>query len=232
VSIELVVARYQEDLAWLRNIPPQIRATIYDKSGDATAEGSTPFAANSIALENFGREAHTYLHHICARYETLAPITVFCQGKPFDHAFDFRKNLRVLVEGKILIEDFLWLGHLADTDSPDGILFENWSKNPSRETLDLNSFHRVLFGFEGPDEYAFFGGAQFIITRETIQKRPLSWYQNALQIAVEFPHAAHCFERTWDRVFFAEHTTLIRMNGQKTRYFKPIRRLAEAPQTS
>ena len=219
--MELVVARYLEDLSWLGNIPPQIRASVYDKSG----QRSTPVAPNTQYLENVGREAHTYLHHIVARYETLAPITVFCQGKPFDHAFDFRKTLRALVEGKTPIPDFFWLGHLADTDSPDGILFKTWSKNETGEGLDLSGFHRALFGFDGPPEYSFFGGAQFIVTRERIQFRPREWYQNALGISSEFPEAAHCFERTWDRIFGEERSTLARLNGEKTRYFKPIRRL-------
>ena len=228
ISLELVVARYREDLSWLRNISPQIRATVYDKS----QEGSTPVAPNAQYLENVGREAHTYLHHIVARYETLAPITVFCQGKPFDHAFDFRKTLRALAEGKMEVNDFLWLGHLADTDSVDGILFRNWSKNQTGEGLDLNGFHRALLGCEGPSEYSFFGGAQFIVTRERIRSRPQKWYQNALQISIEFPEAAHCFERTWDRIWSDERSTLLRLNGEKTRYFKPIRRLAEASETS
>jgi hypothetical protein len=221
ISLELVVARYSEDLAWLRNIPPQIRVTVYDKSGDAST--LTP---NAIALKNVGREAHTYLHHICARYETLAPTTIFCQGKPFDHAFDFRKTLRELVEGKMWDEDFSWLGHLADTDSPDGVLFQTWSKNPSGESLDLSGFHRALFGFEGPSEYSFFGGAQFIVARETIHRRARNFYESALELTENFPDAAHCFERTWDRVFGEEASTQARMNGEKTKYFKPIRRLA------
>jgi hypothetical protein len=223
--MELVVARYHEDLSWLSNIPPQIRVTVYDKSGDKSAAGSTPGTPRALPLPNIGREAHTYLHHIVSRYETLAPLTIFCQGKPFDHAFDFHKMLRELASGKILIEDFFWLGHFADTDSPDGILFENWSKNPARETLDLNAFHRALFDCDGPQEYPFFGGAQFIATREKIRERPKNFYEHALQISIQFLHAAHCFERIWDKVFSAQNHTAARMNGEKTRYFKPVRRL-------
>lgn len=227
MSLELVVARYEENLNWLRNIPPQIRATPYDKSGDKSGDESTPLPPNTQRLENVGREAHTYLHHITTRYETLAPLTIFCQGKPFDHAFDFRKTLRELASGKKQIEDFFWLGHLADTDSPDGILYKNWSKNDTGEGLDLNGFHHALFGEDGPSEYSFFGGAQFVVSRERIQNRPQSFYQNALEISIHFPHAAHCFERTWDRIFSAQQSTHERMDGEKTRYFKPIRRLQD-----
>jgi hypothetical protein len=219
--MELVVARYEEDLSWLSNVPPQIRVTVYDKCED----GSTPAAPRTLPLPNIGREAHTYLHHIAMRYETLAPLTIFCQGKPFDHAFDFHKTLRELADGKMKVEDFLWLGHFADTDSPNGILFRNWSKNPARETLEINAFHRALFGCDGPPEYPFFGGAQFVVVREKIRERPKIFYENALQISMQFPHAAHCFERTWDRIFNAQKQTAERMNGEKTRYFKPVRRL-------
>lgn len=224
--MELVVARYLEDLSWLSNIPPQIRVAVYDKSGDKSEAGSTPKAPRALALPNVGREAHTVLHHIVSRYETLAPVTIFCQGKPFDHAFDFHKTLRELASNELHIEDFFWLGHVADTDSPDGILFQGWSKNLARETLDLNAFHRALFGCDGPPEYPFFGGAQFIARREKIRERPQSFYENALQISLQFPHAAHCFERTWDRIFDSQNQTAARMNGEKTRYFKPIRKLA------
>jgi hypothetical protein len=229
--MELVVARYGEDVSWLKNVPPQIHVALYDKSGDKSDGGSTPGLPRALPLENVGREAHTYLHHIVTRYETLAPLTIFCQGKPFDHAFDFHKTLRELASGKARGEDFFWLGHVADTDSPGGVLFENWSKNPARETLDLNAFHHALFGCDGPPEYPFFGGAQFIVSRAKIRERPKTFYENALQISVQFPHAAHCFERTWDRIFSAQAQTAARMNGAKTRYFKPIRKLTAAQKT-
>lgn len=211
MSLELVVARYLEDLSWLRNIPPQIRATTYDKSPSGN-------------LPNVGREAHTYLLHLCARYDDLAPVTVFCQGKPFDHCFDFRKTLRELVQTPFA-GDFRWLGHVIDTDTSDGALFKVWSKNRGGEGIDIAGFHRELFGFEGPDEYVFTLGGQFIVSRELIRQRPLDFYRHALRLSTDFPEAAHCFERTWDRVFGVMGVDLALMNGQRTRYLKPVRRL-------
>ncbi len=211
MSLELVVARYLEDLAWLGNIPPQIRATIYDKSPSGN-------------LPNVGREAHTYLGHICARYDDLAPVTVFAQGKPFDHCFDFRKTLRELVQTPFS-EGFRWLGHVIDTDSSDGALFKTWSKNPGGAGIDIAGFHRALFGFDGPEEYVFTLGGQFIASRALILQRPLDFYRHALQISTEYPEAAHCYERCWDRVFGVQGVDLGAMNGQKTRYLKPVRRL-------
>lgn len=218
MSIELVVARYVEDLSWLRNIPPQIRVSVADKNPDAPHPGST-------ALPNVGREAHSYLHHIIARYDSLAPTTVFCQGKPFDHCFDFRKTLRELVHDSEFA-GFRWLGHIIDTDDKFGrTLFVPWSKNPSGDELDIAGFHHALFGFEGPDEYVFQLGGQFIASRDLIRSRPLEFYARALQVSVEFPEAAHCFERTWDKVFGVQGVDLAWLGARKTVWLKPVRRL-------
>ena len=212
--IELVVARYLEDLSWLRNIPPQIQITVYDKSSGGN-------------LPNVGREAHTYLHHIVSRYDSLADTTVFAQGKPFDHAFDFHKTLRELATNPSSTKLFRWLGHIIDTDSWDGArLFATWSKNSGDERLDMRRFSRALFVDEGgPDEYTFVLGAQFVATRELIRSRPLSFWQRALEVSIDFPDAAHCFERSWNRVFGVAGLDLEWLNGRKTVYLKPIRRL-------
>ena len=217
MSFELVVARYNENLNWLRRVTREFRITVYDKS--------TPPAPNAIPLPNIGREAQTYLHHIVARYETLADLTVFCQGRPFDHAFDFHHTLRALSAGEMRVENFHWLGHSADTDSCEGVLFQTWSKNAAGRALELCEFYRALFDDCGPTEYSFFLGGQFIVGRARILRREKVFYQNALQLSENFHDAAHCFERMWDRVFGDEASTLARMDGEKTLYFKPVRRL-------
>ena len=213
--LHLVVARYREDLNWLGNTPPGVTAVVYDK-------GPNPMPGAG-ALENVGREAHTYLHHICENYEELADVTVFCQGKPFDHAFDFHQTLRDLVANPDDAPGFRWLGHIVDTDSKDGRLFRTWSKNPDGAGLDLNGFHRRLWGDDGPDEYAFYLGAQFVVRRETILQQPRGFYEHARQVALMFPNAAHCFERCWDRVFGVGGAATEVLAGRKTAYLKQIK---------
>jgi hypothetical protein len=44
---------------------------------------------------------------------------------------------------------------------------------------------------------------------------------------VDFPDAAHCFERTWDKVFGVAGVDLDWLGGRQTVYLKPIRRLEE-----
>ena len=218
MTIELVVARYLEDLSWLNNIPPQITARVTDKSPN----GNAP---------NVGREAHTYLHHICENYDVLPDLTVFAQGKPFDHAFDFHKILRALTaatpDESQDVAAFRWLGHIIDTDDADGArLFATWSKNNGDERLDMNGFHRALFETDGPQTYTFVLGAQFIASRAAIRARSLDFWRRALQVSIDFPDAAHCYERSWDRVFGVKGIDSEWLAGRETVYLKPIRRLA------
>jgi tetratricopeptide (TPR) repeat protein/nucleotide-binding universal stress UspA family protein len=77
-SVELVVARYDEDVSW---VAAYANTTVYNKG--AMMEKAA--AARVIALPNRGREAGTWLHHIVANYDRLADRTVFLQGDPFDH---------------------------------------------------------------------------------------------------------------------------------------------------
>jgi Protein of unknown function (DUF3431). len=114
--LELVVARHVEDLAWLGRVPENFRITVYDK-GDGSSGG--------MRLTNMGREAHTYLHHLSERHESLAALTVFVQGHPFDHAPDLHKTLRALAAGTLTMTNFHWLGFLAETDDPRGAAFSS-----------------------------------------------------------------------------------------------------------
>lgn len=219
--LELVVAHYTENLNWLRNLPTGVQKTVYTKSSEPITEHTT------IPLPNIGREAHTYLHHLVNRYDSLADWTIFCQGKPFDHAYDFKKTVRAF--DSVVWDDaqnhlFRWLGHLIDTDDNQGHrLFVPWSKNEDGRHLDLLGFHRALFGTDGPDLYTFVLGAQFAVHKTVLLNRPRSFYEHALTIAITFPDAAHCFERSWDQVFDVVGIDPNWLAGRQTVQLKPMK---------
>ena len=79
--VELVIARYNEDISWLSKVK-NMKITIYNKGEDNINK-------KSIKLPNIGRESHTYLTHIIDNYDNLADITIFSQGDPFFHSPDF-----------------------------------------------------------------------------------------------------------------------------------------------
>ncbi len=216
-QVELVVARFQESVNWLRRVPSAIRVHLYDKSGEAVSGRNM--------LPNMGREAHTYLHHIVARYDELPDVTVFAQGHPFDHAPDLHKRLRALASGAERVEAFRWFGFLVDCDDATGSrLFQRWSKNPEARPLPMEVFWREVFGDEAmPELFCFFGGAQFAVTRDCVRRRSRRFYERALGVAEALPDAAHCFERTWDRIF-QENGIPEALRGRPLPIFlKPIR---------
>ncbi|TAE35931.1 MAG: DUF3431 domain-containing protein [Runella slithyformis] len=212
--LELVVAHYTEDLSWLRTLPRNIRQTVYSKNHEI-------LPPNSQLLPNVGREAHTYLTHFVSHYHALSEWTICCQGKPFDHAYDFKKWLKSVAAGHTVPQPFDWRGHIVDTDDQQGgLLFKNWSKNEDGRGLDLDQFHTALFGTPGPAFYTFVLGAQFAVHRSVVHERPLAFYERALAISIDFVDAAHCYERNWNRVFGVDFAL---PNGQRTAYLKPIK---------
>ena len=78
-NLTLVVARYNEDLEWLKTLP--WRYVVFNK-GDDLAE----WVENEIKLPNIGREAHSYLIYITSNYDNLSKYTIFVQGNPFTHS--------------------------------------------------------------------------------------------------------------------------------------------------
>ena len=76
-QLELVVARYDEDISW-SNVYARVR-TVYDKGPDNTNR-------DFVKLPNVGREQHSYLEHIVRHYDDLAPWTVLVSEAHTVHA--------------------------------------------------------------------------------------------------------------------------------------------------
>lgn len=218
VNMELVVARYREDLAWLRRVPRGFSTTVYDKGGDWR---------DAVALPNVGQESHTYLQHLVSRYDSLAETTVFCQGRPFDHVPDFHRRLARLVERGGALADFDWWGFVVDLDDRTGSrLFRTWSKNADGRSLDLAGFCSALWPDEPvPEQFVFFPGAHFVVSKRLAISRPRSWYQRALDLSVSVADAGHCLERTWDRVFGVDGIPPDLRARALPVYLRPVRRL-------
>ncbi|MCE9615729.1 MAG: DUF3431 domain-containing protein [Lentisphaerae bacterium] len=215
--LELVVARYREDLAWVPRVPAGVRVTTYDKGGGASG---------AVALPNVGREAHTYLQHLVTRYDSLAATTVFCQGRPFDHVPDLQRRLTRLADGTDRVPDFRWLGFVIDWDDPQGQrLFRTWSKNDDQRALDMDGFWRALWPLPVPARFVFYLGAHFAVASDAVRAQPKSFYERALAVSQSHPDAAHCFERCWDRVFGCDGIPADLRPRPLPVYLRPIKRL-------
>jgi hypothetical protein len=92
--IDVVVARYMEDVQWLRDVLPMSsvsRVYLYNKGpADVPQDILQHAKTHYYELENKGRESDTYLNHIVRCYDfNLGDRIVFVQGDPFDQAPDF-----------------------------------------------------------------------------------------------------------------------------------------------
>ena len=72
----LIIARYNENLDWLRKYN-DFKITVYNKGYKLKDESFYKV----INLENKGRESHTWLYHIVKNYNILNDINVFLQGQ-------------------------------------------------------------------------------------------------------------------------------------------------------
>jgi hypothetical protein len=97
MKTEIVIARYNEDLSWLKKIPKSIKITVYNKGLDDIIKIPN-VKYDIIKLPNVGRESHTYLYHIIHNYDNLAHKTIFCQGDSIFHSpgfLDLLKNVKL-----------------------------------------------------------------------------------------------------------------------------------------
>jgi hypothetical protein len=93
-ALTLVVARYQENLDWLRDLPAEVKVVVYNKGGRILGKELLRRIDHLIPLPNQGREADSYLYHVGHfPHGEAGEWTVFCQGDPFPHSPDFFRLL-------------------------------------------------------------------------------------------------------------------------------------------
>ena len=188
----LVIAHYEENLAWLSEVGPGWAVRVYSK-GRVPSPGAVP-------LPNVGREAHTYLTHIVDQWEHLAPVTVFAQGDPFDHCPDFLAQLKLLEAGESVT--FTPLGDLEIIFDRQG--FPHLSEEPAtRAGLYLDQFYREICGGELPPLLHCRANAIFAVSAGEIRARPREFYARGIEALAREnnPIAGHYFERLWGLLF-------------------------------
>jgi hypothetical protein len=183
--MDVVIASYKEDVSYINRINANV--IVYDK-GERDL---------GIQLQNVGREAHTYVHHIVNNYKNLPEWTAFIQGNPFDHAphvlsviNDFEK-----VNSQSKNEKFYFLGNNIFKCDISGL--------PHHPGLDLAGFQILLFGTIVQMDMVFVAGAQFIVHRDLIKNKKLSFWKKMLKVFEQQSHPddAWCAERMWTYIF-------------------------------
>ena len=156
----IVIARHHENVEWSKSFENVI---IYNK-GAPLEEGF-----NVIALDNVGREGHTYYKYIYDHYEYLPEHIIFLQGNPFDHSPN--------IIGKL----YHYMG--SDNNNIDFEFISEWVIETNlagcgyHSGLPLQQVYTTLFDEVKTEMSIIFGaGAQFIVSNKQIWKRPREFY--------------------------------------------------------
>ena len=220
LSVEFVVAHYNEKLGWLGDVSDYCK--IYSKGGS-----EIPPDFNVEKLENNGREGQTYLYYICRHYDELKDVTIFTQGKAFDHtgmtALEMMEKALGTKNGEVTT--FGTQRDLELFDLWDGIpwkeypcwrkwLGENLEFIGKRAPKTPAQYFKDFFnnyGHEGPPmSVGFQPGAIFAVRRETIHRHPKETYQKMLaeffegEMKHNDPETGHYMERFWLATFCPE----------------------------
>ncbi|MCJ1400260.1 hypothetical protein MMC11_003464 [Xylographa trunciseda] len=214
LDLEIVIAHYNEDLSWLGQDAKS--CTIYSKGGEGAAP---PYPHN--AIRNIGREGHTFLYHIIERYDSLADVTLFLQGRVDDHFSitldEVKERARQTQPGQVTTFPYR---DLETFDHWDGI---PWDEYPSwRKWSSMSSsvkaartpaeYWKLFFpGKAVPASVGFQPGALFAVRKEDVRQHPRSFYQLVMQefflgdMAHVNPETGHLMERFWQAIFSPEY---------------------------
>lgn len=206
-SVNVIIARYREDITWADELG--FDYIVYDKGGSG--------ASTTRNLPNIGREAHTYLTHIVREYDRLADMNVFLQGDPFDHVHDqgratvaiLRGQIEEAMERMVPFKGLAWFKLKCDAlgRPHDLCKLENegrwagWGKD-----IPVGEVFTKLFGVPMPDRIiARAPTGNFCVTGERIQTRPKAFYEFALRLVEADPldenNTGHALERLWQHMF-------------------------------
>lgn len=185
----LVVARHNEPLDWLADVPEHWTVYVYNK-GEPLPSAVSRDRLWERRRENIGREAETFCYH--NRTVTPGGYTVYLQGNPFDHCPDPIATAQwIMARG----DRVGWLGPHYDT---------TWNVHPHRlEDLGMEAVWNELFPFRPlPHRFSFPAGAQMVVWRTGVLNRDAEFWRDAHRIAsTDDWRVAHCFERLWPTIY-------------------------------
>jgi len=121
----IVLARYNESLDWIQQIPDDFDVIIYNKGAPIESPEVIRRATQIIERPNVGRESETYLHHMM-QVRDDQDFTVYSQGDPHSHSPDFIALLENWRDwNKLQALSWQWL---ADNNIPPATLLADYQR--------------------------------------------------------------------------------------------------------
>jgi hypothetical protein len=218
-TLEIVVARFNEDLSWLRDIPSTLytKITIYNKNEQPL---ECPVAnCTVVQLPNLGRESHSYFTHVITNYDKLADMTLFLPASVMKKDFKKRQYDRIMEFLTTRRESVIVGAKKARTNinAEKGFTINshvlsntnNRAKNPNSR-LNKSSLRPLGKWFEhffpGEEMRCITHNGIVAATRDDIRKRGKEKYQALLENhSTKNPETVHYSERTWATIFSVPH---------------------------
>ena len=185
-KIQIVIARYLEDISWTKQFN---NVLIYNK-GETLKDYN-----NVVCLENVGKEGHTYYTHIYENYHNLADYTVFLQGRPFDHSPNIISNLRKYINKEKLNNSFEFLSETIHPCTTSKCFFH--------KCIPVENVYKILFDKSEEFFFQFGAGAQFAVSKQRVLERPREFYLKIVKL-LEYsknPIEGFCVERLHPIIF-------------------------------
>jgi hypothetical protein len=212
-SVDIVVARYMEDLSWLQNILPEEYGNMYIYNKGDPLNINIP-NCHVIQLPNLGRECHTYFHHVATNYDRLPNMTIFIPGSTWAR-FDKRvRFLRVLNHIKLGGESAIpgyssvdYINSQRDFEVDKYEITNPENRKSNSDTALHRSAERPLHtwfekNFPGEKLTCMSFTGIMAATAVGIRKRPIEFYKRLLEeVSYTNPESCHYYERTWKNIF-------------------------------
>jgi len=213
---EIVVARYNEDLSFLKNAPfNEFPVICYNKGPVDSGCRAAGTCKKMIKLPNVGKCDHTYLYHIIQNYHNLADVTFFIPGSCLMNSFKTSKTMRTFEYAK-KTKNSVFIGLNLDNVAKDLYEFEiDEYVTTNRENVKINSdgsMKRCEIRPFGKWYESNFGDLKitladftsiFAVSREHILQHPRSHYEKLISYLDDdvSPECGHYMERSWVAVF-------------------------------
>lgn len=214
-NIEIIIARFNEDLKWtVEGIFNNYKYVVYNK-GDNDNFIKTN-VIKIIHLKNVGRCDHTYLYHIVKNYNNLANITVFFPGSL---NLECKKDRAIEILTRINNNNnnvSIFVGEYSENikNKFNDFQLENWCST-NIENFTINSENKLslsnirpygkwynhFFGNKVINIFCYWG--IFSVDKRDILQHPIKRYITFLnQVNIHSnPEIGHYLERSWCAIF-------------------------------
>jgi len=215
--IEIVVARYNEDLEWLKLAPfNKYPVVIYNKGPNE--DFYKPLLLKEVVrLPNVGRESHTFLWHIIHNYHNgLSPLTAFLTGST-DSEKKYERSIHMIQMLEQTRNTFLSCGYCENANENmrdfqiDRSLSSNIQNIKANPNDTINPSKIRPFGkwfsatfINGEKNLGVAWNSIMGISNRHIMQKSREFYERLIQDCNSHNNdeTGHYFERSWYAIFY------------------------------